>query len=52
MQPDDVLSRIFLAESLLDGFDKNAEPRQGTAEAEASFIAILKQHPDDSAANH
>jgi tetratricopeptide (TPR) repeat protein len=28
------------------------EPRQGTVEGQSILVAILKEHPDDSAANH
>ena len=50
--PDDVQARIFLAESLIDGFDKQARPKPGTAEAQTMLAALLAAHPDDSAANH
>jgi tetratricopeptide (TPR) repeat protein len=50
--PDDTQAKIFLAESLIDGFDKQAAPKPGTAEAQAILAAILAAHPDDSAANH
>ena len=50
--PDDVQARIFLAESLIEGFDKDAKPKPGTAEGQAILAAILAAHPDDSAANH
>ncbi|HEX9200475.1 MAG TPA: tetratricopeptide repeat protein [Acidobacteriaceae bacterium] len=50
--PDDVQANIFLAESLIDGFDKNGKPKPGTAEAQAILAAVLAAHPDDSAANH
>lgn len=52
MQPDDIQARIFLAESLMSGFDKKGEPKPGTAEGQKILVAILKEHPDDSAANH
>jgi tetratricopeptide (TPR) repeat protein len=52
MQPEDVQAKIFLAESLRDGFDAKGEPRPGMAEADAILEEILKQHPDDTAANH
>ncbi len=52
MNPDDMQARIFLAESLIDGFDKDAKPKPGTAEAQTILAAILAAHPDDSAANH
>lgn len=51
-EPEDVQARIFLAESLRDGFDKKGEPRAGTAEGQQILVAILKEHPDDTAANH
>ena len=51
--PGGVQSHIRdLAESLIDGFDKNAKPNPGTAEAQTILAAILVAHPDDSAANH
>lgn len=52
MEPKDVQARIFLAESLRDGFDKAGEPRAGTAEGQQILQAILKEHPEDTAANH
>ena len=50
--PDDIQAKIFLAESLIDGFDRQAVPKPGTAEAQSILAAILSAHPDDSAANH
>jgi tetratricopeptide (TPR) repeat protein len=52
MQPDDVQARIFLAESMMNGFDKKGDPKAGTAQGQQMLVEILKQHPDDSAANH
>jgi tetratricopeptide (TPR) repeat protein len=52
LEPKDVQARIFLAESLRDGFDRKGEPRAGTAEGQRILQAILKEHPDDTAANH
>jgi tetratricopeptide (TPR) repeat protein len=52
MKPEDVQARIFLASSLRDGFDKKGEPRAGTAEGQQILVEILKEHPDDTAANH
>jgi tetratricopeptide (TPR) repeat protein len=52
IEPEDVQARIFLASSLRDGFDKKGEPRAGTREADEILSSILKQHPDDTAANH
>ncbi len=52
MNPQDVQARIYLAESLMDGFDAKGEPKTGTHEGQQILVAILKEHPDDSAANH
>jgi len=52
LNPNDTQAKIFLAESLIDGFDKNAQSKPGTAEAQTILAAILAAHPDDSAANH
>lgn len=51
-RPQEVQARIYLAESLRDGFDKKGEPRAGMVEAQQILAAVLKEHPDDSAANH
>ena len=48
----DIQAKIFLAESLIDGFDKQSVPKPGTAEAQAILASVLAAHPDDSAANH
>jgi tetratricopeptide (TPR) repeat protein len=52
LEPNDVQARIFLAGSLRDGFDKKGEPRAGTEEGQRILESILKEHPDDTAANH
>ncbi len=52
LEPEDIQARIYLAESLRDGFDKKGDPHAGTAEAQRILQEILKQHPDDTAANH
>lgn len=52
MDPKDVQARIYLAGSLRDGFDKKGEPNAGTAEGQQILETILKEHPDDTAANH
>jgi len=52
MEPQDVQARIYLAESMMNGFDKKGEPKAGTAQGQALLVEILKEHPDDSAANH
>jgi tetratricopeptide (TPR) repeat protein len=53
--PADLQAKIFLALSLLDGYDgytDAGEPKPGTAQAIAIFEEILKTAPNDSAANH
>jgi tetratricopeptide (TPR) repeat protein len=52
MNPDDVQAKIFLAESVIDGFDKQAKPKPGMVEAQTILAAVIALHPDDSAANH
>lgn len=52
LNANDVQARLFLAGSLRDGFDDKGEPRAGTAEAQEILQSILKEHPDDTAANH
>jgi tetratricopeptide (TPR) repeat protein len=50
--PSDTNARIFLAEALEDGFDKNGEPHAGEKEAQALFQGVLREEPNNSAANH
>jgi tetratricopeptide (TPR) repeat protein len=50
--PADIQARIFLAESLRDGYTDAGEPKPGTAQAIAILEDILKTAPNDSAANH
>jgi tetratricopeptide (TPR) repeat protein len=53
--PADLQAKIFLALSLLDGYDgytDAGEPKAGTAQSIAIFEDILKTAPNDSAANH
>jgi tetratricopeptide (TPR) repeat protein len=52
LSPQDTEAKIYLAESLLNGFKKNGDPRVGTVEGQAILSQILVDHPDDSAANH
>jgi tetratricopeptide (TPR) repeat protein len=51
-EPHDAEARIFLASVLGDGFDDNGDPRAGTKEKIALLEAVLKDDPNDSAANH
>jgi hypothetical protein len=50
--PQDMQARIFLANALSDGYDDNDQPRPGQKEALAIFLAVLKEDPENSAANH
>jgi hypothetical protein len=50
--PEDTQARIFLANSLSDGYDDNDQPRAGQKEALAIFQTVLKEDPENSAANH
>ncbi len=52
IEPNDVQAKIFLAESVRDGFNTKGEPRAGTAESDGILAGILKEHPEDTAANH
>jgi hypothetical protein len=50
--PKDMQARIFLAEALRDGYEENGEPRAGQKESLEILQSVLKEAPDDSAANH
>jgi tetratricopeptide (TPR) repeat protein len=50
--PSDLQARIFLAESVGDGYDDNGQPNPGKKEQLAILQGVLKQDPDNSAANH
>ncbi len=50
--PHDTQARIFLAESLGDGYDDAGEPKAGQKEKIAILEEVLKEAPNDSAANH
>ena len=51
--PKDLTARLLLAESLQDGYDRDTgKARPGTAEMITILQGILKEKPDDSAANH
>jgi tetratricopeptide (TPR) repeat protein len=49
---EDVQAKILLAESMMNGFDKDGKPKQGTVEGQAILEALLVAHPEDTAANH
>jgi tetratricopeptide (TPR) repeat protein len=50
--PKDLTARLLLTEAIGDGYDDDGKPRKGTQEKIALLQAILKEKPDDSAANH
>jgi tetratricopeptide (TPR) repeat protein len=50
--PKDTQARIFLAEALLDGYDDDGKPRDGQKEGLAILQSVLKDEPENSAANH
>ena len=50
--PKDTQARIFLAEALRDGYNDAGEPRAGQKEALAILQSVLKDEPENSAANH
>ena len=51
--PKDITARLLLAEAVQDGYDRDTgKARPGTAEMITMLQNILKEKPDDSAANH
>ncbi len=50
--PRDTQARIFLAEAVSDGYDDAGEPKPGEKESIAILESVLKDAPNDSAANH
>ncbi len=50
--PKDLQARIFLAWALTDGYNDGGQPRAGQKEALTIFQTVLKEDPDNSAANH
>jgi tetratricopeptide (TPR) repeat protein len=50
--PHDTQARIYLAESLCEGYDKAGEPKPGQKECIQILEGVLKDAPNDSAANH
>jgi tetratricopeptide (TPR) repeat protein len=51
-EPHDIEARIFLANALGDGFDDKGEPKPGMKEKISILEGVLKDAPNDSAANH
>lgn len=50
--PHDIEARIFLANAVGDGYDDKGEPKPGMKEKIAILEGVLKEAPNDSAANH
>ncbi len=50
--PNDLQARIFLAEAVSDGYDDDGQPNSGEKEALALLQGVLKEDPENSAANH
>jgi tetratricopeptide (TPR) repeat protein len=50
--PKDIEGRIFLAITLEDGYDDAGEPKAGEKEGIALLEGVLREAPNDSAANH
>jgi tetratricopeptide (TPR) repeat protein len=50
--PADLQAQIFLAESVGDGYDDDGNPTAGQKEELAILQGVLKQDPENSAANH
>jgi tetratricopeptide (TPR) repeat protein len=51
-EPSDIEARIYLAEAVGDWYDDNGEPKPGQKEKIAILEGVLKDAPNDSAANH
>ena len=50
--PHDIQARIMLAEAVGDGYDDKGEPRAGQKERITILEGVLRDAPNDSAANH
>ena len=50
--PSDPQARIFLAEALSDGYNDDGKPNASQKEALAILQSVLKEDPENSAANH
>jgi tetratricopeptide (TPR) repeat protein len=50
--PKDIEGRIFLAIAVEDGYDDAGEPKAGEKEGIALLESVLRDAPNDSAANH
>jgi tetratricopeptide (TPR) repeat protein len=50
--PHDIEARIFLAGAVGDGYDDAGEPRAGQKERISILEGVMREAPNDSAANH
>ncbi len=50
--PHDIEARIFLAGAVGDGYDDAGEPRPGQKERISILEGVMREAPNDSAANH
>jgi tetratricopeptide (TPR) repeat protein len=50
--PHDIQARIMLAEAVGDGYDDKGEPKAGQKERISILEGVLRDAPNDSAANH
>jgi tetratricopeptide (TPR) repeat protein len=50
--PDDLDARLFLGLSMGSGFDEKGDPRPGELYGMAILRDVLRDHPDNAAANH
>jgi tetratricopeptide (TPR) repeat protein len=50
--PNDIEARVFLAGAVGDGYDDKGEPKPGQKERIAILEGVMKEAPNDSAANH
>lgn len=50
--PDDVQAKLFLAAELLNGYDSTGDPRPGALYGQALLRNLLRDYPENAAANH
>ncbi|SRR5579871_45564 len=50
--PDDLEAKLLLAGARLGGYDVKGDPRPGALGTQAMLREILRDHPDNAAANH
>jgi tetratricopeptide (TPR) repeat protein len=50
--PHDIEARIFLANAVRNGYDDKGDPKPGMKEGIAILESVLRDAPNDSAANH